>query len=100
VTTKVRSYKEVLELQDWDAYLMARSGLPGPRGTWNWRTVAEEGDPALLACYRQIDSIQAPANTPGVHCLSAVCSDWANRAGWRMSALLELRVQFNTDPGT
>lgn len=63
---KVDYYREILRsTAEWETYLLAESGLPGPRGNLELaRAVAEEGDPNLLARFRQLDASQAPANTP------------------------------------
>jgi hypothetical protein len=35
--TKIETYRQVLKtLADWEPYLLQESGLPGPRGNWNW----------------------------------------------------------------
>ena len=64
---KIDSYREVLRgLVDWDAYLWQESHLPGPRSNLELaQAVADEGSPALFERYIAMDSLQAPANTPG-----------------------------------
>jgi hypothetical protein len=55
-----------LAVAEWDGYLMAESGLPGPRANLELAAVVAEMAPdALLRRYRTLDAQQAPANTPG-----------------------------------
>jgi hypothetical protein len=63
---KIDSYRQQLrQVKDWDAFLLAESGLPGPRGNLELaQAVAEEGDAALFRRYVQLDADQAPVNTP------------------------------------
>jgi hypothetical protein len=63
---KVDTYRERLrELEDWEPFLLAESGLPGPRGNIELgRAVAEEGDAALFRCYLAYDAQRAPTNSP------------------------------------
>jgi hypothetical protein len=63
---KIDSYRQELrKLDDWDAFLLAESRLPGPRGNLELaQAVAEEGDAALFWRYLQLDVGQAPVNTP------------------------------------
>lgn len=65
--TKADDYRQVLRtLDEWDAYLLAQSGLPGPRGNIELaQAVAEEGDRALFERYSGISAAAAPTNTPG-----------------------------------
>jgi len=54
------------ELDSWDAYLAAESGLPGPRGNLELAAVvAEEGSEAEFLRFASIGSDEAPTNTPG-----------------------------------
>lgn len=48
--TKVADYRQILRnLETWQPFLLAESGLPGPRGNMELaKAVAEEGDEALL----------------------------------------------------
>jgi hypothetical protein len=66
---KIEDYRKQLQelnAADWDAFLLAESGLPGPRGNIELaRAVALEGDAARFDRYLAIDAGQAPANTPG-----------------------------------
>ncbi len=63
---KVDDYRNhLLAIEDWDAYLLRESGLPGPRGNIELaRAVAEEGDKALFQRYLDFDAQKAPANSP------------------------------------
>jgi hypothetical protein len=63
--SKVEEYrKELLELEDWDSFLLRESGLPGPRGNIELaRAVAEEGDEELFRRYMAHDEQSAPMNS-------------------------------------
>ena len=53
------------QLDSWDAFLLAESGLPGPRGNLELaRAVADEGDRALFDRLRAFGPERAPANSP------------------------------------
>jgi len=57
--------KQLSALQDWDAFLLKASGLPGPRGNLELaQVVADEGNPALYERYLAYDADQAPTNSP------------------------------------
>ena len=64
--TKLDDYRYALrDLDTWDAYLLAESGLPGPRGNIELaNAVADEGDEALFHRYLAYDADTAPTNTP------------------------------------
>ena len=64
---KIDAYRAILrDLDDWDAYLLAETGLPGPRGNLELaQAVADIGDPARFQRYAAITAHQAPTNTPG-----------------------------------
>ena len=64
--TKLDECRTMLrELVDWDEYLLAHSGLPGPRGNLELaRAVAEEGNLARFRRYAAYDAEQAPVNSP------------------------------------
>ena len=52
-------------LADWDAYLLAESGLPGPRGNIELgQAVADEGNLALFQRYTAYSADLAPVNSP------------------------------------
>jgi hypothetical protein len=63
--SKAEEYrKELLELEDWDSFLLRESGLPGPRGNIELaRAVAEEGDEELFRKYMAHDEQSAPMNS-------------------------------------
>ena len=65
--SKVDEYRRQLKSLDvWDAYLLAESRLPGPRGNIELaQAVAEQGDEALFERLLSFDAGLAPANTPG-----------------------------------
>jgi hypothetical protein len=52
-------------LDDWDAYLLAESGLPGPRGNLELaQVVADQGDLARFQRYLTYTADRAPVNSP------------------------------------
>jgi hypothetical protein len=64
---KVDTYRERLRrLDDWEPYLRAESGLPGPRGNIELgRAVAEEGNAELFDKLLSWDANKAPTNSTG-----------------------------------
>ncbi|APV44173.1 hypothetical protein Dform_00827 [Dehalogenimonas formicexedens] len=65
--SKIGAYREELKkLRHWEPYLLAHSGLPGPRGNLELaRAVFEEGDEALFDGFLSFTPDKAPANSPG-----------------------------------
>jgi hypothetical protein len=65
---KEDTYRQALGgLHDWDEYLMAESGLPGPRGNLELaQVVADMGDAAMFQRYLSYDPTVAPENSPRV----------------------------------
>jgi hypothetical protein len=64
--SKVAEYRAVLRtLDNWDAYLLKESGLPGPRGNIELaQVVADEGNLPLFQRYLAYTADQAPVNSP------------------------------------
>lgn len=64
--SKIDSYRETLQsITDWDTYLLAESGLPGPRGNLELaQAAAWLADETRLARWRALDPQQAPVNNP------------------------------------
>lgn len=64
--SKKDEYREILRtLEDWDAYLLKESGLPGPRGNLELaQAVADEGDGDLFERYTTYSAERAPVNSP------------------------------------
>ena len=64
---KVEDYRKILEtLDNWEPFLLAQSGLPGPRGNLELaQAVFLEGDEALFERFLAYDPLRAPANSPG-----------------------------------
>ena len=64
--TKIDDYRAKLRsLEDWDAYLLAESGLPGPRGNLELaQAAADEGSRALFERYLTLTPDRAPVNSP------------------------------------
>lgn len=59
-------YRQILrDLTDWEPYLLAESGLPGPRGNIELaQAVADVGDEARFLRLLTFDAGRAPVNTP------------------------------------
>jgi len=64
--SKVDEYRETLgKLGDWDDYLRAESGLPGPRGNLELaHAAADLGDRERFEHFLSFDPQRAPVNTP------------------------------------
>ena len=64
--TKANEYRKKLQtLDDWDAFLLKESGLPGPRGNLELaQVVADLGNQDLFEHYLAYDADQAPTNSP------------------------------------
>lgn len=71
--SKIDHYRQSLRrLDDWDAFLMNESGLPGPRANLELaQAVADEGDLDRFQRYLTYDPLKAPTNSPQV--FLAVC---------------------------
>lgn len=65
--TKTELYRAHLRtLAEWEPYLLAQSGLPGPRGNLELAQAAvDEGDEAHFRRWLAYDAARAPTNTPG-----------------------------------
>lgn len=63
---KVDQYREILRTHDeWDAFLLKESGLPGPRGNLELaQAVADQGDEELFERFLTFDPVKAPTNSP------------------------------------
>lgn len=63
--SKADSYKDILRnLPEWDLYLLAESGLPGPRGNLELlEAVAEVGNEDTFNRYLTYDSAKAPTGS-------------------------------------
>jgi hypothetical protein len=56
---------KLIELNDWDAYLLKESGLPGPRGNIELaQVVADAGNRDLFERYLAYTADEAPVNSP------------------------------------
>lgn len=64
--TKADEYRIILhELDQWDAYLLKESGLPGPRGNLELaQVVADEGNLQRFQRYIAYTAAEAPTNSP------------------------------------
>jgi hypothetical protein len=71
--SKTSDYAQKLAaLDEWDPFLLAESGLPGPRGNLElMQVVADLGDEARFRRYLEFGPEQAPTNDP--HEFLAVC---------------------------
>lgn len=65
---KSNQYRLALRSQeDWDAYLMRESGLPGPRANLELvQAAADEGDESQFRRWLALDPTEAPTNSPQV----------------------------------
>ena len=65
--TRTDDYRKKLrELDGWDSFLLAESGLPGPRGNLALvEAAAGEGDAARFLRWLEYTAETAPTNTPG-----------------------------------
>lgn len=63
--TSVQDYKTTLRnLREWEPYLLAHSGLPGPRGNLELAdAVADEGSEEQFRRWLALDAEQAPVNS-------------------------------------
>ena len=66
MSKKIEQYRQALQaLEEWDDYLLAQSGLPGPRGNLELaQVVAELGDEERLRRYFALGPEKAPTNSP------------------------------------
>ena len=64
--SKIDTYRQALRsIDDWEPYLLAESGLPGPRGNIELaQAVADEGDEPFFLHLLSFDATSAPTNTP------------------------------------
>ena len=64
--SRIGTYRQALRnIDDWEPYLLAESGLPGPRGNIELaQAVADEGDEPLFLHLLSFDATSAPTNTP------------------------------------
>jgi hypothetical protein len=71
--TRIDQYRQVLRtLDDWEPYLLAESGLPGPRANLALvEAVADEGNLHLFERFLRYEPAVAPVNTP--QAFLAVC---------------------------
>lgn len=63
---KMQHYRDILaKLTDWEPYLLAESGLPGPRGNLELAAVvADNGTREQFARFLAVPDDQAPVNSP------------------------------------
>jgi len=65
VTKADMNRKKLQELDDWDAFLLKESGLPGPRGNLELaQVVADLGNQEIFERYLSYDADQASTNSP------------------------------------
>jgi hypothetical protein len=64
--SRIAEYQATLRnLEQWDAYLLKESGLPGPRGNIELaQAVANEGNRELFQRYLAYGADLAPVNSP------------------------------------
>jgi len=109
--SKIDSYKATLQpIPDWEAYLLAESGLPGPRGNLELAQAAAElageAQRAQMEHWRRLTLAQAPVNSPQEYLVfcGVLVLGWdltafiePGRAAARQAALQELKA-FASDP--
>jgi hypothetical protein len=78
---KTEQYRQTLKtLEDWDAFLLKESGLPGPRANLELaQVVADEGHEALFRRWLLYDAAAAPANFAG-RVFALLWGGWAGAA--------------------
>src|SRR5512145_2998394 len=105
--TKSEEYRAYLQhLENWDAYLLQESGLPGPRGNLELaQAVADEGNLALFQRYLAYDAESAPTNSPyeflafcGAVGLGRLLADHRDRDGRIDRGHIETLRQCASDP--
>lgn len=98
---RVAGYERRLRSDDdWDAFLAAESGLPGPRGNLElMAVVAVVGDEARFRRYADLSPAAALTNTPGefLACCGVLGYGRLVAAGGRDDLLAELRT-LGSDP--
>lgn len=99
---KAEAYRErlrALPAAEWEAYLRAESGLPGPRGNLELaQAVVELGEPGFFHHLNSFDPDTAPTNTPGEFlAFCGVCGLGRLIAEGQGDLLVELRA-FASDP--
>ena len=113
MTKKAEAYRETLQqLADWEPFLLAESGLPGPRGNIELANVAaDEGDEPLFRKLLRYDAERAPTNSPqeflafcGVVGLGKLLAEgktlvlediskWASDSRWRVREAVAMALQ-------
>jgi len=113
VTKRADTYRETLRrLADWEPFLLAESGLPGPRGNIELANVAaDEGDENFFRRMLAYDPIRAPTNNPheflafcGVVGLGRLLAEgqirvlkdlrrWASDPRWRVREAVAMALQ-------
>jgi hypothetical protein len=113
VSKKVDAYRETLRgRRDWEPFLRAESGLPGPRGNLELAAAAaEEGDEVRFRKLLRWDPTKAPSNTPaeflafcGVVGLGKLLAEgetrvlgelraWASDPRWRLREAVAIALQ-------
>jgi len=97
---KTELYQQQLAgLSDWDGYLLAESGLPGPRGNLELaQVVAEMGDQTLFERYVTFDADRAPTNDPGEFLAFCGVLGYGRLCAEGQTDLLVPLRQFAADP--
>jgi hypothetical protein len=111
--SKISDYRQKLhQIDSWQPYLLAESGLPGPRGNIELaQAVADEGNKELFFEYLGFDADMAPVNTPqeflafcgvvglgrllaeGDYALLPVLRGWASDPRWRIREGVAMALQ-------
>lgn len=111
--SKVEQYRQTLRgLEEWEPYLLAESGLPGPRGNIELaQAVADEGDEGCFMRLQAVDASRGPVNMPqeflafcgviglgrllaeGRHDLLPLLQKHANDPRWRTREAVAMALQ-------
>jgi HEAT repeat protein len=115
--SRLEEYRTALkQLNDWDAYLRAHSGLPGPRGNLELaQAVSELASPTQIETWLSIPAREAPENSPnvflvfcGVTALGRMPDEWRSTAfgllrryasddRWRVREAAAIALQYVGD---
>ena len=98
--SRIESYREQLaHMQDWEAYLLRESGLPGPRSNLElMHAAADLGSAAWFDRYLSLTPEQAPENTPEVFPLICAVSGLGRLLVEGDLARLSQLREFASDP--
>jgi hypothetical protein len=105
--TRSAGYREILKnLADWEPFLMANSGLPGPRGNLELaQAVADEGSEEQFRLWLALGPDRAPVNSPeeflafcGILGMGALLASGGSSTATLTDSPLRLLRYFAADP--